>query len=160
VTPARLVLRLAVLLALTALLLGVIAGLLELALEDDLPERAVLAGRVYVALWALLPLALLSATFQPPDPAPYRSPGQSAAMVGVAGALGAVAATVVFIVPASNLVAIFGDDAAADVYAAVRGAIGWTRFAVAVATTGLAGVMLGWWAGVRIADWRGRGEAS
>jgi hypothetical protein len=133
----------------TAVLAGIASGVIASLAGGDPKAVATWCARAYVALAVVLPLGLwiVTATFFDQDRELYDSWGPTLAVTVVPAILGALAARVAFVGPATTAVAVIepGLDRGGLV-TAMAGAFGWAEVFAVVAMTVVGALLVAAWA--------------
>jgi hypothetical protein len=135
---------------LVGLVVGGVGGLAGALLESEPAEMARIAGLVFWLHLVALPLALWALTdisLDAEENAPlYAAPNRAFAVIILGGIAGALAASGVYFVPATNLpVLLRGADAVA-MRVALYAYVGWTQALIVAAVTGAAAAAIAGWA--------------
>jgi hypothetical protein len=132
------------------LLVGGVAGLAGALLAGTVERVASIAGGLYWLAVAALPLALLAlvdVTLDDQENRPlFAQPARAYGIVGTAGLAGALAGSLAFFVPATNLPFIIKRLDTIAVRTALYSEVSWFAVLVVTAVTTLAAVAIGAWA--------------
>ena len=135
-------------LAVMGLAAGLIAGWVSLILADGPENVARIGARFYLVLTVALPVftALMISYDVTQNRQRYTSVISALVHLLVIGTFGAASATLMFIVGAGQIPAIFGGESAADVTVALYPEIGWTKFIAVFAITVASALIMAMWA--------------
>ncbi len=140
----------AVALAVIGLVVGIVAGWLEILTAGSISDQAATGAKVFLALVVLLPLLLVLMNLQPPDPSLYSSLGGTLLVLLIGGLAGAILASAVFLVPATNRPVIFAGKNPAELNLALQAGVGRDTFLLVVGITTAVAIALALWNFVRI----------
>ncbi len=140
----------AVALAVIGLVVGIVAGWLEILTAGSISDQAATGAKVFLALVVLLPLFLVLMNLQPPDPSLYSSLGGTLLVLLIGGLAGAILASAVFLVPATNIPVIFAGKNPAELNLALQAGVGRDTFLLVVGITTAVAIALALWNFVRI----------
>ncbi|MCT7989850.1 hypothetical protein [Laspinema olomoucense] len=131
------------------LLFGGMAGWLSIVFASEVEGIAAIIGKAYWVLGFFLPAVLLYETnenLQKDNRQLYSSLGRAYTVELITGFFGAIAATALFLVPATNLPFILKGLDTVEVRYAIYGQIGWLTFGIVVAITTIMGAIAATWA--------------
>lgn len=131
------------------LLVGSLAGWLGVFFSDELEGLGAIAANTYLALAALLPIALFVGTLinlRSQTQLQYAVIPKALTLLLIAASFGAVAASLTFLVSATNISAIFGQESAIAINAMLVNTIGWSKFMIVIITTIVSALPIAGWA--------------
>jgi hypothetical protein len=139
------------------LVLGVIAGWVGLLTASGADAVAAVIANVYLVLVVLLPALLWFwtwASLDDEDQDHYRAQGTAIGLLLLAAVAGCASATLVFMVVAANIAAIFGHVDNLQVRVALLADIGWQRALLLLVVTSAVAVALALWAHRKVSSAR------
>ncbi len=129
----------AIVLGFIGLIIGVVAGWSGLWFGGNSIEAlASVAANVYLSLVVILPITLIGSTWlnlKSNVRSLYINLTDALVLMLVTGALGALFATFIFFVPATNVPTIFGGKVVTEVNAALIKQLLWSKFVIVLAPT-------------------------
>ncbi len=129
----------AIALGFIGLLIGVVAGWIGLLVGGGSIEAiASVAANVYLSLVVILPATLIVSTWlnlKSKSRSVYLNSSDALVLMLVTGALGALFATFIFFVPATNIPTIFGGKSATELSPALIKQVIWSRFTIVAVST-------------------------
>ncbi|MEM7771690.1 MAG: hypothetical protein AAF327_14425 [Cyanobacteria bacterium P01_A01_bin.37] len=134
--------------AFVGLVLGVIGGWIAKWNGMDAVTAATISGQIYWALALVLPLSLMMMVWLERQQVKIVLAESLASIVfrwELTGLGGAIAASLLFIMGAAQIPAVFGDVAAVDIVQALYLEIGWTKFFVVLVASGVTSVAIALW---------------
>lgn len=129
----------AIVLGFVGLLTGVVAGWSSLWFGGNSTEAlASVSANIYLSLAIILPITLIVSTWinlKSNVRSLYINLADALVLMLVTGALGALFATFIFFVPATNIPTIFGSKVVTEVNAALIKQLIWSKFVIVLVTT-------------------------
>ncbi len=135
------------------LVVGGVAGWLETAAGGSVSDAAALGAKVFLALVVLLPIGLVLLNLEPQDPSLYSSFGGALVVLLLGGLAGAILASAVFLVPATNIPTIFAGKNPAELSLTLQAEVGRGTFLLVVGITTTVAIVLALWNFVRIRNY-------